>query len=235
MKLNADKWKKEIDVTISPIILSLIFSTLVLIYSSTSLASPPESAIPLRSELFEHIRFGKIKANQFDFTQDELHIAVNDSSSFLMLPFDKVKMINGVRFKWRTKGEMLIRDAEHESNKDGDDATFKLGLLLKTDNESFSFFAPSWLKKVRDQLKYPSEDMIDLIANAKHASGEQWFSPYNDRVTMISVKSMADKDGWWLADHGFEKPVEVVAIWLMADGDNTHSKFITRVKNIVLR
>jgi len=94
--------------------------------------------------------------------------------------------------------------------------------------------APGWLKRVRELLITPSQNMINLVAAAKHSAGEQWHSPYNDRVTMISVKSIPLQNGWRHASHRFSQPVDIVALWLMADGDNTHSSFSMRVRNIML-
>ena len=189
-------------------------------------------AIALQERDFEHIQFGKIKANTFTFSKGELEIKVDDSASFLMQSFESLQKIKRVRFKWRSSGQLLTRDSEHESQRSGDDAVLKLGLLVKSDDVLFNPFVPSWLKRVRENLKFPSKDMIYLVANAKHAAGEQWISPYNERVSMISIDSVADKQGWFLASYSFEKAVEVVAIWVMADGDDTHSRFSTRVTDI---
>ena len=105
-------------------------------------------------------------------------------------------------------------------------------LLLKTEDEFINPFVPSWLRRVRAALKFPSVNMIYLVADAKHASGQQWLSPYNERVTMISLNSNMEDAGWKSAQYQFDKPIEVVGIWLMADGDDTRSKFTTEIRNI---
>ncbi|MBE9560886.1 MAG: hypothetical protein IMF15_08850, partial [Proteobacteria bacterium] len=40
--------------------------------------------------------------------------------------------------------------------------------------------------------------------------------------------------GWHAARYQFSEPVRVVAIWLMADGDDTHSAFTVSVRDIRL-
>ncbi len=190
--------------------------------------------LPLQAGVFEHIQFAKITANKYVFNDDELTIEVDNSASFLMMPFDKVRTIEKVTFKWRSQGELKTRNAHHEKHRDGDDAYLKLGLLLKTDAAWPNPFAPKWLKRVEKLLKYPSERMINLVAGAKHKPGEHWVGPYNKRIKMISVYSVADDSGWQLASYQFDEPVEVVALWVMADGDNTNSNFMTKVKDIKL-
>ncbi len=193
-----------------------------------------QERIDLRADAFEHIQFGKIQPTQYRFDNGVLIAEVDDSASFLMQAFDAVKTVVAVRFKWQTQGRLLVKNAAHETRRDGDDAVFKLGLLLKTGAALPNPFVPKWLKRVQALLKFPSENMLNLVAGAHHAAGEQWSGPYNSRVKMIAVKSAPDGQGWRQASHQLETPAEVVAIWLMADGDNTHSAFTTRVKAVEL-
>ncbi len=193
-----------------------------------------QETMVLQADAFEHIQFGKIKPTKYRFDNGSLIAEVDDSASFLMQAFDTVKTVAAVRFKWQTRGRLLLKNAAHETRRDGDDAVFKLGMLLKTDIALPNPFAPKWLKRVQALLKFPSETMLNLVAGAHHAAGEQWPGPYNSRVKMIAVKSAPDGQGWWQASHQLETPAEVVAVWLMADGDNTHSTFTTRVKAVEL-
>ena len=76
--------------------------------------------------------------------------------------------------------------------------------------------------------------MIYLVVDAKHKPNERWLSPYNRRITMISVASQKDESGWQQASFQFDDDQQVVALWLMADGDNTQASFSVSIKNIVL-
>lgn len=208
------------------------FAMILLLQTNSLLAATPAEAISLQADNFEHIQFKKIKANRYTYHDQQLQIEVDRSASFLMIPFDTVKKINKVSFEWRSEGTLHTENSKHEEKRKGDDAVFKLGLLLKTDDSLFNPFLPSWMKRVNGLLKFPSENMIYLVVDAKHAAGEQWINPYNRRVTMISVESFADKQGWQQSSYRFEQPLDVVALWLMADGDNTHSSFTAHIKNI---
>ena len=214
------------------------------IVSAGSLAEVAESTsaeknISLRSENFEHIKFKRIKANNYTFQNQQLKIDVDNSASFLMMPFDQVQVISQISFQWRNIGEPTIRSAEHEEKRDGDDSVFKVALLLKADepsfNSSFNPLIPSWMKRVDKLLSLPSEEMVYLVVGAKHAAGQHWLNPYNDRVKMVAMKNKIGSNGWVNASYTLKRPVEVVGLWLMSDGDNTHSKFTTTVKNIVIK
>ncbi len=213
--------------------ISVLLAVIILLHANTLLAATAVEVISLQADNFEHIQFKRIKANRYTF-QQQLQIDVDNSASILMLPFETVKQLNKVSFEWRSEGGPLTKDSQHELKRNGDDAVFKLGLLLKADSESINPFVPPWLKQVRKLLKFPSEEMIYLVADAKHAPGERWTSPYNRRVTMISVESRGDGSGWQQSSYQFEQSLDVVALWLMADGDNTHATFTVSIKNIVL-
>lgn len=210
------------------------FAVMMLSQINVLSAATPTEVILLQADNFEHVQFKKIKANRVAYQEQRVQIDVDDSASILMLPFEMVKPINKVSFEWRSEGVPLVKDSQHELKRSGDDAVFKLGLLLQTDDESINPFAPSWLKQVRELLTFPSEEMIYLVVGAKHPAGERWVSPYNKRVMMISVASKDVGEGWRQSSYQFEQQQDVVALWLMADGDNTHSAFAVSIKNIVL-
>ena len=195
---------------------------------------------------YTHIQFGRIKSNQYDFDSRVLKAEVDHSASFLMKAFESVKPVKQVSFKWRSDGLPDVKDAMHEKQKAGDDAVVKLGLLLKSDNEIDNPLLPKWMRQVKSLLNYPSENMIYLVAGSRHVAGEQWPNPYNRRVTMVAMSSAnidsklesridgEFEEGWQQASYRFSEAVEVVAIWLMADGDNTGSSFTSYVKDINL-
>lgn len=216
------------------IIFILIIIFIYLFFSRFS--DVPVKNISLTAGDFEHIQFSTKSPNIYQYSDNELRIEVDNSASFLMRAFDKVKVIEKIDFEWKSDGSPQIRDAAHESQRDGDDAVFKLGLLIESDDELDTVFLPAWMRRVNALLHFPSAEMIFLVAGAKHQQRQRWSGPYNHRMTMISMSSFPDEaaSGWNKVSYHFEQPVKVVALWLMADGDDTHSKFTSKIKNIVI-
>lgn len=203
-------------------------------FTNAALADGSANVLVLQADNFEHIEFRRIKSNRHSFDDQQLKIEVDNSASFLMKPFDEVRKVTRISFSWKSEGAPKIKNAEHEKSRPGDDAVFKLGLLLQAEEALSNPFLPSWMKRVEKLLKFPSENMLYLVADAKHAQGEQWLNPYNDRITMISMHSANEGQGWRRASYDFEIPLNVVAVWLMSDGDNTDSSFTSHVKNIII-
>lgn len=212
----------------------ITFVVFLSMFSGALSAETQAEAFSLQADKLEHIQFEKIKPNRITYQGQQLQIDVDNSASILMLSFDTIKPLNKISFEWRSESGPLAKDSQHELKRSGDDAIFKLGLLLASDDDLLNPFVPSWLKQVREQLKYPSEEMIYLVVGARHTPGERWISPYNKRITMVSVASQEMDSGWQRSNFQPEQPLNVVALWLMADGDNTHSAFSVAVKNIVL-
>ena len=199
----------------------------------------PLTTLALSSGNFEHIQFGSKQPNSYQYKDEGLFIKVDNSASFLMQAFDKVKHVEAVSFEWQNQGQPAIDDSKHEQQRSGDDAIFKLGLLIESDEALTEFFLPAWMRQVDALLKIPSEEILFLVAGAKHAAGQTWVGPYNRRITMIAMNDTAEdatlQQGWNKAYYQFSEPLKVVAIWLMADGDDTHSVFTVSVRNINLQ
>jgi hypothetical protein len=219
----------------------ILFVQLVfIVYANTLSAETVTEIISLQEENFKHIKFSRIKPNHHVFHDQQLQINVDDSASFLMQAFSHVRQVNHVSFEWRSDGIPQTKNVEHEAQRRGDDAVFKLGLLLKTnDSLLLNPFLPPWMKRVETLLNFPSENMIYLVVDAKHSVGERWANPYNKRATMLSIASTnvstENKRDWKQASYRFDIPVSVVALWLMSDGDNTHSNFTVHIKNIRIK
>ncbi len=216
-------------------LVSIILLIPLLSYFAFSLfTQQPEKIISLSEGDFEHIQFRTKTPNVYSYHENDngLLIEVDGSASFLMQAFTEVKLVSQVSFEWKSNGRPAIKDAVHETKRQGDDAVFKLGLLIETPGALSDMFLPSWMRRVDDLLNFPSDEIIFLVTDAKHVGGQRWTGPYNSRITMISMHEVADSQGWNKASYQFPELVKVVAIWLMADGDDTASSFTVHIRNI---
>jgi hypothetical protein len=213
-----------------------IFFIFALYYFSCQYFKPiPGKVISLQAGEFEHIQFSTKQPNTYRYFENELVIEVDNSASFLMRAFDTVKYVDDVSFEWRSSGRPAVADSDHETQRGGDDAVFKLGLLIETEDTLDDVFLPSWMRRVDELLHFHSGKMFFLVVDARHHAEQTWPGPYNRRMTMISMQSGPEFQGWNRVSYQFSAPVKVVAIWLMADGDDTSSSFTTHVRNISIK
>ena len=106
--------------------------------------------------------------------------------------------------------------------------------MLKGNEKWLNPMAPGWIKKVRETMHLPSEMMIYLVAGSQHKPGEYWKSPFSNDVGIIAADDITTDDGWLLSQHEFKSPLDIVGLWIMADGDNTASSFSTSIKSLIL-
>jgi hypothetical protein len=188
----------------------------------------------LEASQFEHIPFDRIAPAKYTFTNNTLVIDVNKNASFVLQPFKSIIKVSAVSFDWKSTGTLDVKSREMEASREGDDFYLRIGLMVEGKADSINPFSPAWIKKVKNLLQHPSNRLIDIVTGAKHAAGETWQSPYDSSVTMIAAKSSGIGNGWSHAEHHLDATVEVVGLWIMADGDNTGSAFTTRIKNLEL-
>ena len=216
-------------------VLSDMARLLAYLVSLLVMSGLPAAEVPLEPGNFEHIHFRRIQPTNITFNDDSIRIAVNDSSSFLLLPFDPIKTVRTVTFDWKVDGRLKKRSIEHEKSSKGDDAWIRVGLIVSGQPEYVpKAFLPRWVNLVRKTLKHPSDRMIYLVPDAKHPSGESWTSPFSTSIEMISVDSRNLDDDWKQAHHTFVQPLQVVGLWIMADGDNTNSAFNTELRRLII-
>ena len=187
---------------------------------------------------FKHIEFSKLLPNNFTKKINHVNIDVNNSSSFLIIPFEDIVITNKVSFLWKSKGLINIKDKNHEKSKLGDDAMLRIGLLtLKKNPYKFIgniFGKPGWLRDVEETLVHKAGSLIYLLPKTKNKYPETWNSPYSSLIKMVPTKTIFFSNDWNKSNIIFKKYIEVIGVIIMADGDNTNSKFETQIKSISL-
>jgi hypothetical protein len=151
------------------------------------------------------------------------------------MAFDDIKQVRSISFQWKANGILNTISAEYEKTRKGDDAWLRVGLLVSGEPEPVpELLLPRWAQQVRRTLKHPSDRMIYLIPGARQEPGKTWKSPFSTSIEMISVGSDALPDGWNQVTYDFPKPQNSVGLWIMADGDNTGSNFISQLRKLVI-
>ena len=70
--------------------------------------------------------------------------------------------------------------------------------------------------------------------DVKNKYPDTWNSPYSSLIKMVPTKTIFFSNDWNKSNITFKKYFEVIGVIIMADGDNTNSKFETQLKSISL-
>lgn len=205
---------------------------LVLLIGAVFGASAYGGAIDLNTAKLKHITFDDLPTTNYSYNSGVLTMKVKKSASFLLKPLEQVTAVSRVAFEWKGLGQLKVKNAEDEKSKDGDDSRFRLGLILSGEAPTIPFFAPAWIKAIRDNMKLPSDQLLYMVVDTKNKPGTIWDSPYSDSMRLLSIASSPIEGGWMKVDHKFDRPYKVVGLWFMADGDNTESTFETLLRNL---
>lgn len=191
-------------------------------------------AVAMNPASFHHVTFDALPPSVYGRDDDTIRIDVDKSSSFLLQAFERPLLVKDLSFEWKSIGDLHVNDAAMQKRKDGDDARLRIGLIVAGDAPMVPFFAPSWVKMVRDHLKHPAGEIMFVLAGTPVARGSSWPSPYNDDMQLIAANQKDLADGWHEGRWHLDKPRQVVGLWIMADGDNTKSKFTTWLRKLTL-
>jgi hypothetical protein len=184
---------------------------------------------------YQHLKFGSIGQNSVAYANDTLTFNVNSSASALVMALPSPRKISSIRFETQTFGGPPAKRAKKQAESEaGDDYCLRIGLLLKGNIPVIPFFAADWIKQLRDDLQISAEKMIMLVPSEAHQVGASWASPQSKDIELIAVNDYCPQK-WLALEKSFSPPLEVVGIWLMADGDDMKLKFTTELRNLEIQ
>ena len=184
---------------------------------------------------FNHVTFEKISPTKYEYHQQKrtLIATVKQSASLFFYPFKEKKILKNCQLDWRIrKGHFPKMTPEMATTKEGDDAPLRIGLLLYGKPNYWPFFVPHWIEKTKSLLRYPSDKILYLTFGLPIRDGHRWANPYSDSIESISIGCQPKKNGWQHCSYQPKGKIEMVGLWILADGDNLKSEFEIEMRNV---
>lgn len=191
--------------------------------------------IPFQNlEGWASLSFRKIPSNQVQDVQGQLQIQVDSSASPLIFRINEPKRVLGFQWELEVEGEMKKADASDFE----EDSYFRLGLVAvgkKTLGKLERFVAADWVIRLFELA--PASIGLDRIyfynlgQNAK-LLGKSRTHPKSDLMheTIVAIRQGPTSS----LQYDLSTPLNVSALWISIDGDDTKSKYQTRVKKLAL-
>ncbi len=194
--------------------------------------------IPLSSPtgwVTEH--YSGIKRNEVRYSDSGLTVLVDSSSSPLFYPLDGTKKVGSVAVVGSAAALPRLDKGKVEGDPGNDDYVLRVGLVRP------GGYRPSWVERL-----FAPPWILHLLAFAKDGQGL-------DKVTFLNVTQTKEPEttpqakGRWIEDRtvkrlstpgdlsfsvSLDPPLEVIALWLHADGDDTKSRFDVTLKSVKL-
>ncbi len=195
-------------------------------------------AIPMdKKDAWTELSFKKIPSNKVDYSPSGIKVSVNNSASPLVYKLDRFYKITGFEVDLKVDGDLKN---EPSGKTIEEDSLFRLGLVVEgkqTLTGVKKLFAPDWIKKLFSLA--PEGAGLDKIyffnvGRSPDGLGVKRNHPKTDLMVeeIIAVKKKTEtalKIKYQLAS-----PLNVPALWISIDGDDSKSSYVTTIEKITL-
>ncbi len=195
-------------------------------------------AIPLdKKEAWTELAFKNIPTNTVSYSATGLNVVVKNSASPLVYKLDKFYKISGFEVVLKIDGD--LQNAPAEKNIE-EDSLFRLGLVVEGKqklNAVKKLFAPDWVKKLFALA--PEGAGLEKIyfynvGRTAASMGLKRDHPKTDLMSEEVVAVRQKNEAEVKINYQLQKPVNIAALWLSIDGDDSKSSFTTNIEKINL-
>ena len=187
---------------------------------------------------WQFLKYSNIPPNTFQGTQSGFRIGVAHSASPIVLPLPKSLSVAELKVRGQISGTLHIPPGR-QGMKDFDDYTVRIGLVVpgaRTLNWAERLIAADWVRKL--YALAPNGTGISRIhffnvGTETIQIGRTRIHPLSD-LMQETVAAVPDAEGRFAFSKPFNNPLDVVAIWISCDGDDTQSSFTVTLDQIDL-
>jgi hypothetical protein len=195
--------------------------------------------VPLnRTNGWQFLSYRKIATNTFRTTPAGLEIGVTNSAAPAVFPLARKSPVIELRASGRISGSLKVPPAK-QGEKGFDDYAIRIG-LVEAGKRTLSWrekqFAAGWIKKLF-ALAPPGTGInkirfFNVGLDPKHI-GRSRTHPLSELINETIV-AVPNSNGEFAFTNHFNQPISVLAVWISADGDDSHSSFAVTVQRVEL-
>lgn len=184
------------------------------------------------------LEYNGLRANQVDFAPAGMAVRVDQSASPIIYPLPEPKRVSRVAVEG-TLSDLLQVEAEAQGQDGGDDFSLKIGLVVrggKSLNPLQRLVSAKWVKILYDLApKGTGIDRIQFLNAVQYSNllGRQRQHPLSELIHENNVW-LLDQPGDFNLEYRLERPLEVIAVWISIDGDDSRSQYTTLIRRLEL-
>lgn len=212
--------------------------------SAPSDSTPSDSilSVPLQSKgQWQVLEYGKIPSNKVSFSSKGLTLNVDNSASPLVYPFAEEPVhVKEVQVEGTLDRLVSINPANKQGQKGFDDFNLRVGLVIlgsKTISWAKKAFSPKWVRTLFNLA--PKGQGIDHIYFINAVLAPELIGQSRDHPSTEYIKEenawLMDKTGSFSYSYKLSKSLDVGALWISIDGDDTNSKFNITINKLNLK
>ena len=187
---------------------------------------------------WKELQFNKIPKNTVSVVNhNSLKVEVKDSASPLIYKLPDVVTTKSVEFTYDLVSQEALNFSKGKSSTFPEDFILRIGLVAKGEK------LLGWLQKkiaaqwVLELFSLAPKDVgldkiyFHNIALSQQQVGSYRVHPKSDLMNEEIIGSFPENKK---VNHILKKPIDVVAIWISIDGDDTKSSFVTEINELKL-
>ncbi len=195
-------------------------------------------AIPLdKKDVWTELSFKKIQSNKVEYSPTGIKVSVNNSASPLVYKLDRFYKITGFEVDLKVDGDLKN---EPYGKTIEEDSLFRLGLVVEgkqTLSGVKKLFAPDWIKKLFSLA--PEGAGLDKIYFFNVGRSTESLSvkrnhPKTDLMVEEIIVVRKKTEPALKIKYQLAIPLNVPALWISIDGDNSKSTYVTTIEKLTL-
>jgi len=193
--------------------------------------------VPLNYERRWHaLKYDKRPPHTLRFAESGLEISVRRSAMPLLCPLPRVVRVSSIHVKGRIVGNIDVTP-ENQGKKGHDDYSLRVGLIepgTTTLTGLERWTAASWVKALFDLSPTGRGITKVRFLNLGVDNSEIGRTRQHPMSKLLEEEVVAapQPDGSFDFVHVLNRPTEVCAVWISADGDDTKSSFQTIINQL---
>lgn len=202
-------------------------------------AAGPALELPLGSEAgWQVLQYRNLPPHRVSFSSQGLEITVDGSAMPLIYPLPERARVRAIRVRGKLAGALRV-PPQRQGENGFDDFALRVG-LVEPGERTLNFVqrqvAAAWVRKLFELA--PKGSGISRIhffnlGTVREQIGRQRQHPLSDLI-VETIVALPGADGRFEFVHALERPLDAIAVWLSADGDDTGSRFTVLVEEIEL-
>lgn len=186
------------------------------------------------------VRFKNVSPNEATREEDGLHIRVRHSADLLTYCLSEETQVRRILVRGSVTGLPVIPEGQVQGDEKADDFAIRFGLVISGTrrlSRRERFFAPELVKRLSELA--PKSQGIDhaLFLNLANDPPPKWrrrTHPIGKGIIREQIACVRSDPGQFTIDVQFDKPLKVLALCIVSDGDHTKSTYQVNVREIQL-
>ena len=195
--------------------------------------------LPLgRTISWQFMSYRKIPPNTFSATPAGLEIGVASSAAPAVFPLTNQLQVTELRVSGKITGSLKV-PPDKQGQKGFDDYAIRVGLVesgSRTLNWSEKLISADWVKSLFSLAPRGTGISKIHFFNVGTDPMQVGFTrthPLSDLI-VETVVAVPDSDGHFTFTNRFARPMNVIAVWIACDGDDTKSTFAVTLNKVEL-